>query len=114
MNDEGPQRAASVLVVDDDKQVLEVLRRGLAAYGFTVVTASDGNEAIERFRAEQDFDMLLSKFLTIKTQPFAVAGRLPVDVRGLQLFFRTSVCPPTFLWSSSLLMQLTERSIPLC
>lgn len=38
---------ASVLVVDDDDDVLASLRRGLRLSGFTVLTATDGRAALE-------------------------------------------------------------------
>jgi two-component system KDP operon response regulator KdpE len=38
----------SILVVDDDPQVVRVLRITLAAYGYTVLTASDGRAALRR------------------------------------------------------------------
>lgn len=38
--------AATVLVVDDDNDVLASLRRGLRLSGFTILTASDGAEAL--------------------------------------------------------------------
>lgn len=43
---ESSSSPATVLVVDDDTDVLSSLRRGLRLSGFTVVTASDGAEAL--------------------------------------------------------------------
>jgi CheY-like chemotaxis protein len=41
----------TILVVDDDPDILHLLRTVLKAYGFAVETASNGREAIERVRA---------------------------------------------------------------
>jgi len=41
----------SILVVDDDARVREAVRALLDADGYTVATAADGAEAIERLRA---------------------------------------------------------------
>ncbi|AJW40552.1 DNA-binding response regulator [Rhodococcus sp. 15-725-2-2b] len=43
---ESPSTPATVLVVDDDADVLSSLQRGLRLSGFTVITASDGAEAL--------------------------------------------------------------------
>ena len=40
-----------LLVVDDDPDILHLLRTVLEAYGFAVETASNGREALERVRA---------------------------------------------------------------
>jgi DNA-binding response OmpR family regulator len=42
-----------VLVVDDEEDLVDVLRDRLEAYGFTVLTASTGREALEKLLAEQ-------------------------------------------------------------
>lgn len=47
----GPQ--ATVLVVDDDEAMRNLLRRRLERAGSIVVTAIDGREALERFRSHQ-------------------------------------------------------------
>jgi two-component system cell cycle sensor histidine kinase/response regulator CckA len=44
----------TVLLVDDDESVRAVGRKMLERIGFTVVTASDGSEAIARFRERAD------------------------------------------------------------
>jgi CheY-like chemotaxis protein len=42
-----------VLLVDDEEDVLEVIRDRLEANGFTVVTAGTGLEALRKFSSEQ-------------------------------------------------------------
>jgi len=50
---------ARILVVDDEPEILSVLRDALTRGGHDVVTASSGMEGIERFR-QGDFDAILS------------------------------------------------------
>ena len=38
---------ARVLVIDDEIEILRVLQRGLAVGGYTVLTASSGEKALE-------------------------------------------------------------------
>ena len=47
-----------ILVVDDDPQIRESLRKVLSAEGYAVVLAADGREGIEKFDTEQ-IDLLL-------------------------------------------------------
>ena len=48
----------NILVVDDDPQIRESLRKVLSAEGYEVMLAADGREGIEKFDAEQ-IDLLL-------------------------------------------------------
>jgi CheY-like chemotaxis protein len=42
-----------VLLVDDEPDILEVIQDRLEAYGFTVVTAANGREALAKLTAEK-------------------------------------------------------------
>ncbi len=46
------QLSGNILLVDDDKMVLDVGRKMLAMLGFTVHTAIDGQEAVEKIRGD--------------------------------------------------------------
>jgi len=48
-----------LLLAEDDAQVRTELRELLSEEGYTVVTASDGIEAFEKFRDDKDIDVLL-------------------------------------------------------
>ncbi len=50
---------SSVLVIDDDETVRDVIKMFLQAKGFEVTTASDGQTGLDRFR-EEKFDAVLS------------------------------------------------------
>ena len=43
---EAPTHAARILVVDDDENVTNMLRRALSFEGYAVATARDGTEAL--------------------------------------------------------------------
>lgn len=47
------------LVVDDEEDILEVIQDRLEAYGFTVVTAENGLEALRKFSTEEFAGILL-------------------------------------------------------
>ncbi len=48
-----------ILVVDDEIDFLEMIRLRLEANNYSVITAMDGNEALEKFRKEKPVAVLL-------------------------------------------------------
>jgi two-component system, OmpR family, phosphate regulon response regulator OmpR len=48
-----PSSAPMILVVDDDRRVVELLQIALTAHGFRVATAGDGEEAVRRALSER-------------------------------------------------------------
>ena len=52
-------KSPTILVVDDEPQIRRVLRTTLAADGYAIVEAQDGNEALEKLRSERPDLVLL-------------------------------------------------------
>src|SRR5256712_6355692 len=50
---------ASILVVDDEPAIQDILTWSLAAEGYSVASAASGEEALTRFE-EQDFDIIVT------------------------------------------------------
>ena len=42
-----------VLIADNDKMLLELLKQKLEKYGYTVIVSSDGNDALKKVTSEQ-------------------------------------------------------------
>jgi two-component system response regulator MprA len=61
----------TILVVDDDRKITDMLRRTLIYEGYRVVTAADGEEALTRVQAERPdliiLDWLMPKLNGIET-----------------------------------------------
>jgi two-component system KDP operon response regulator KdpE len=53
---------ASILVVDDEREIVRALQRALTAHGYTVLTASSGEEALNMF-TQHRLDLLLLDLL---------------------------------------------------
>ena len=52
---------ARILIVEDDESVRSFTARGLAAVGYSVETAADGEEGLEKLRRDAaGFDLVLS------------------------------------------------------
>jgi len=59
MNLTEPNHQGKILVADDEPDVLELVRPGLASAGYLVITAGDGREALEKVRLEKPDLVLL-------------------------------------------------------
>ena len=55
-----PGRAARILVVDDQVEILNMLVRTLSTAGYTVVPATSGDAALDLFRQDGEFDAVLT------------------------------------------------------
>jgi PAS domain S-box-containing protein len=49
----------TVLVAEDDKEVRDIMRDVLSEYGYRVIEASDGEDAIEKFKQNADIDLVI-------------------------------------------------------
>ena len=72
--------AATVLVVDDSINTREIEKSILEAYGYTVVTAEDGEEAFEMTR-ETLYDLIVTDVEMPRLDGFSLTKRLRDDVR---------------------------------
>jgi len=64
-----------VLVVEDERRMLELLRRGLTEEGHTVVCAADGCEGLKRVR-EDEFDAVILDVMMPKLNGYEMARRM--------------------------------------
>jgi DNA-binding response OmpR family regulator len=55
--------ARTILVVDDEREITEVVRRYLEQDGFRVLTAADGKSALAAFHAEKPHLVILDLML---------------------------------------------------
>lgn len=69
---------ALILVVDDNEANVDILHTRLTAQGYTVVTARDGEEALDRVRADLP-DLILLDIMMPKLDGLAVTRQLKAD-----------------------------------
>ena len=65
----------TILIADDDRKLLNMLRRTLTYEGFHVVTAADGHEALAQIKAERP-DAIVLDWLMPELDGIEVATRL--------------------------------------
>ena len=83
---------AHILVVDDEQDVSQMLRRGLTAEGYEVTCALDGVSALSELR-HQDFDLVLLDINMPKLDGLQVCLRLRKEpgLSTLPVLFLTPV-----------------------
>ena len=78
----------TVLLVEDEAPLRQVMRRTLEAYGYQVIAASSGDEALSRYRdLSGRIDMLLTDFVMPGMNGREVATRLRVERPELPVLF---------------------------
>ena len=80
---------ATVLVADDDVKLLKMLRRTLTYEGFTVVTATDGQEALDQVDAHRP-DVLVLDWLMPGLSGIGVTERLRDAHDGTMILMLTA------------------------
>ncbi|MGA9390809.1 MAG: response regulator transcription factor [Candidatus Sulfotelmatobacter sp.] len=67
-----------LLVVEDERRMSELLRKGLSEEGHSVSCAADGNEGLQMVR-EQDFDVVILDVMMPKMDGFDLAKSLRIE-----------------------------------
>lgn len=70
-----------VLAIDDEKAILDMLKRALALFGFSVEVASSGEEGIEKFDNES-FDVVVTDILMPGIDGISVLNYIRESSRG--------------------------------
>lgn len=80
----------TILVVDDEEDVVEIISHFLRQEGFHVLTAYDGEEALQK--AQQDVDLIVLDVMLPKLDGFEVARRLRgrVETETIPILFLTA------------------------
>jgi DNA-binding response OmpR family regulator len=68
----------NLLVVEDERRMLELLRRGLSEEGHTVSCAVDGSEGLQMVR-DHDFDVVILDVMLPKMDGFELARSIRVE-----------------------------------
>ncbi|MDX1532190.1 MAG: response regulator transcription factor, partial [Rhodothermales bacterium] len=80
----------TILVVDDEEDVVEIISHFLRQEGFNVITAYDGEAALEK--AQQDVDLIVLDVMLPGLDGFEIARRLRsrVETETIPILFLTA------------------------
>lgn len=87
-------RNLRVLMAEDEWLAAEVLAEGLAEAGFTVLTAPDGQAALEMAARGEPFDLLLTDLRMPRMDGRELIARLRADRPDLPVVVMTGFPPP--------------------
>ena len=82
-----------ILVVDDDPDFVEIIRMRLLADGYEVITAADGEEALERVKLEKP-DVMLLDVMMPKLDGLKVLQKIRKLNKRLPVFILTAYSNP--------------------
>jgi PAS domain S-box-containing protein len=90
--------AETVLIVEDEEAVRHLLAQGLRNYGFTVMTARDGTEALHLVRERAaKIDLLVTDVVMPNMSGRDLADRLRTELAGLKVLFMSGYTDDTLL-----------------
>ena len=84
---DGVTMSETVLVVDDQEIVRDVIRLALEAAGYTVIAASSPCHAIELARDDANIDLLVTDVVMPEMDAFELADRITSKLPGLRILF---------------------------
>ena len=84
---EGQRR---ILVVDDEQAVLKLLRRTLEEAGYDVITAANGQEALDKI-SRFDVSLVLLDVMMPELDGFEVLERIPLDL-NIPVIMLSAMC----------------------
>ena len=73
---------SSILVIDDEEGITEVIQEVLNLYGYNVQTACDGNEGIQKFK-NQLFDVVITDIMMPNTDGNSVVRYIRASSRKM-------------------------------
>ena len=85
-----PELAATetILLVEDDELVLRYAERGLRSFGYTVITAANGAEALPVLESDREIDLLFTDVIMTGELSGAELARKARDLRpGIRVLF---------------------------
>ena len=101
---------ARILLADDDKGSLDLVRRALEMDGHSVTTADDGNEALARIEGGGRFDVLVTDVQMPGLDGIGLAGKAIGLAPGLRVIMMSGY--PDILESARGLGARALRLIP--
>jgi two-component system cell cycle sensor histidine kinase/response regulator CckA len=79
--------AGTILVVDDQDVVRDVIKLTLESAGYTVIEASTPNAALELARSAASIDLLVTDIVMPEMDAFELAERVTTEIPGIRILY---------------------------
>jgi CheY-like chemotaxis protein len=77
----------TILVVDDQDVVRDVIKLTLESAGYHVIEASSPNAAIELARSTESIDLLVTDIVMPEMDAFELAQRVNTEIPGIRILY---------------------------
>jgi len=84
------ETSKKILIVEDDKAFLWILKQSFASQGFTVVSAEDGEDGLKMAEAEKP-DLMLLDIMMPKMDGIEVAKQMKLKGVNIPIIFLTNM-----------------------
>ena len=85
----------TVLIVDDESYILDMLREQLAFFGYNVITACSGKEALQKAEEFKRIDILLTDIMMPYMNGIELAKKFNKLLPETKIFFMSGYSFPT-------------------
>ena len=93
---------ATILVVDDEPSIRNLLSRFLSRSGYTVLESADGRDALEQLR-QRKVDLLISDIVMPERDGLEILRALRKDFEGLKVIVMSGAFDGRFLRTAEML-----------
>ena len=85
----------TILIVDDESYILEMLSDQLAYFGYYIITACSGKEALQKAEKSKRIDILLTDIMMPSMNGIELAKKFNKSLPETKIFFMSGYAFPT-------------------
>ena len=89
------KNTATVLIVDDESYILDMLREQLAYFGYNIITACSGKEALQKAEEFKRIDILLTDIMMPNMNGIELAKQFNKLLPETKIFFMSGYAFPS-------------------
>ncbi len=89
------KNTATILIVDDESYILDMLREQLSSFGYNVITACSGKEALQKAEEFKRIDILLTDIVMHSMNGIELAKKFKKLFPETKIFFMSGYTFPS-------------------
>ena len=89
------KNTATILIVDDESYVLDMLREQLSSFGYNIITASSGKEALQKAEEFKRIDILLTDIVMHSMNGIELAKKFNKLLPETKVIFMSGYVSPS-------------------
>ena len=89
------KNTATILIVDDESYILDMLREQLSSFGYNIITASSGKEALQKAEEFKRIDILLTDIVMHSMNGIELAKKFNKLLPETKVIFMSGYVSPS-------------------